>query len=345
MASVPSKLWRPPELTWSEPPPLSLMPITVALAGDTMLGRGVAERLQSEPPESLVAPEVVAAIQEADLFVLNLECCISDRGRRWPRPGKPFFFRAPPAAVRLLTHLGVDCVTLANNHVLDFGEEALLDTLALLDDAGIAHVGAGVDFDLATCPALLEADGVRLAVIGIGDHPEDFAATCDRPGIAYHDLHSGMPEWMVRMIGSFRSTGAAVLVTPHWGPNMATSPLAHVRKAASDFVDAGATFVTGHSAHVFQGIEGRILFDLGDFIDDYAVDPILRNDLGLLFLVTLDEQGPIRLEAVPLKLDYCYTRPADGEDARWIRERFTIACAEFETDVAQDDGRIVVAWR
>jgi hypothetical protein len=84
---------------------------------------------------------------------------------------------------------------------------------------------------------------------------------------------------------------------------------------------------------------------MGDFLDDYAVDPVLRNDLGLLFLVTLDGGGPSRLEAVPLKLDYCYTRLADGEDARWIRGRFRSACAEFGTEVAEENGRLVVTWR
>jgi poly-gamma-glutamate capsule biosynthesis protein CapA/YwtB (metallophosphatase superfamily) len=101
------------------------MTVTVALAGDTMLGRGVARALATTPPEALVAPEVRAAIGQADLVVLNLECCISDRGRPWDAPGKPFFFRAPLRAVELLALLGTNCVTLANNHALDYGLEAL----------------------------------------------------------------------------------------------------------------------------------------------------------------------------------------------------------------------------
>ena len=120
-------------------PEVGGLTVKVALAGDTMLGRSVAERLREEPPSSLFAPEVVEAVREADLFVLNLECCISSRGERWPDPFKPFFFRAPPAAVEVLALLGVDCVTLANNHVLDYGTEALLDTIEHLRAAGIAR--------------------------------------------------------------------------------------------------------------------------------------------------------------------------------------------------------------
>jgi poly-gamma-glutamate capsule biosynthesis protein CapA/YwtB (metallophosphatase superfamily) len=112
--------------------------IKLALAGDTMLGRGVADRLATSSPESLFAPEIVEIASEADLFVLNLECCISERGTRWAAPGKAFFFRAPPSAAEALAVLGVDCVSLANNHALDFGEEALQDTLGHLARVGIA---------------------------------------------------------------------------------------------------------------------------------------------------------------------------------------------------------------
>jgi hypothetical protein len=110
-----------------------------------MLRRKVAERLARVPPAALFADGVVAAAQKADLFVLNLECAISDRGERWPDPFKPFFFRAPPIAVEVLRYLGVDCVTLANNHALDFGPVALMDTRRQLASAGIESVDAGVD--------------------------------------------------------------------------------------------------------------------------------------------------------------------------------------------------------
>src|SRR5918992_477420 len=137
----------------------------LALAGDTMLGRGVAAALESRAPETLVAPEVIAVAREADLFVLNLECCLSEGGEPWPDPAKPFFFRAPPHATELLAHLGVDCVTLANNHALDFCQTALLDTLDHLGAARIACVGAGADVAEARAPAVLEARGFRLAVV------------------------------------------------------------------------------------------------------------------------------------------------------------------------------------
>jgi poly-gamma-glutamate capsule biosynthesis protein CapA/YwtB (metallophosphatase superfamily) len=317
--------------------------VKLALAGDTMLGRSVAGRLATAPPHSLVAREVVEVAREADLFVLNLECCISDGGSPWPRPGKPFFFRAPPVAVETLVHLGVSCVTLANNHALDFGEAALVDTFGHLGSAGIAFVGAGADVARARAPAILEAGGFRLGVVGLTDHPEDFSAGPDKPGAAYADLEEGVPGWVFEAIDGVEAD--AVLVTPHWGPNMVAHPVPHVRAAAGALVAAGATLVAGHSAHVFHGVQGRVLFDLGDFLDDYAVDPLLRNDLGLLFLVSVDERGPVRLEAVPLRLEFCHTRLATGDDAAWIGRRFREACDPFGTEVREEGGRLVVSWR
>jgi poly-gamma-glutamate synthesis protein (capsule biosynthesis protein) len=319
------------------------MTVTLALAGDTMLGRSVARTLATTPPEALVAPEVRAAMGQADLVVLNLECCISERGRRWEAPGKPFFFRAPPRAVELLALLGTDCVTLANNHALDYGVDALADTLDHLAAAGIATVGAGADLEQARRPAVLAAGGLRVAVLGVTDHPADFAAGPDRSGVAFADLSRTVPDWLLQTV---RAADADVLlVTAHWGPNMTTAPVRHVRRAAGALVEAGATLVAGHSAHVPHGVAGRVLYDLGDFLDDYLVDPRLRNDLGLLFLVTLDAAGPLRLEALPLKLEYCHTRLATGEDADWMRRRFRSACAALDTSVAGAAGRLIISWR
>jgi poly-gamma-glutamate capsule biosynthesis protein CapA/YwtB (metallophosphatase superfamily) len=298
--------------------------ITLALAGDTMLGRGVANAIAAGEP--LFDADVIALAAEADLFLLNLECCISERGERWPAPGKPFFFRAPPQAAELLAGWGVDCVTLANNHALDYGRDALLDTLAHLDAAGVAHVGAGADAEQARRPRAL-AHG--LTVVAATDHPAGFAAGPDRPGVAYADLARGVPAWL-------SAPGALALV--HWGPNMTPAPVRHVRRAADALRAAGARLVAGHSAHVPHGGADRVLYDLGDFVDDYAVDRRLRNDLGLLFLVTLGDER-IEAQAVPLALDFCHTRLATGADARLVAERFARGCADLGADAYVAHGR------
>jgi poly-gamma-glutamate synthesis protein (capsule biosynthesis protein) len=315
------------------------MAATLALAGDTMLGRGVAEKLLTDPGAPMVAPEVAAHIASADAFVVNLECCISDRGARFPDPAKPFFFRAPPIAAGRLAELGVDAVTLANNHALDYGAEALLDTLVHLEGAGIAAAGAGPREEVARAARLVPCGGLTVRLHSFSDHPAAFAASADRPGIAFANLRSGLPGWLEQSLHSGPAADV-VLAMPHWGPNMVAEPVQHVRRAAAALLGAGATLIAGHSAHVFQGVARGVLFDLGDFLDDYAVDRVLRNDLGLLWLVELDAYGPRRIRALPLALDYCFTRLASAPESEWILGRLGQLCAPFGTEVALHEGMI-----
>jgi poly-gamma-glutamate capsule biosynthesis protein CapA/YwtB (metallophosphatase superfamily) len=322
--------------------------VTLALAGDTMLGRLVAAAFEQVEPHAFVDPAIVAALHAADLRILNLECCISRRGHRWPAPGKPFFFRAPPAAVGLLELLGIDLVTLANNHALDFGRTALADTLEHLDGAAIRHVGAGRDLVAARQPVDLLAAGLRMTVLGVTDHPEDFAAGVRRSGVAYADLRDEVPGWLTRAVEAAADRADVVVVTPHWGPNMIAAPTAHVRRAATALLAAGTTLVAGHSAHVFHGVAWparpgpAVLYDLGDFLDDYAVHPWLRNDLGLLWFVTVRADGVERVEALPLRLRLARTEVASGEDRAWIAARLREACEQLGTAVHDDGDRLVV---
>lgn len=317
------------------------MTVTLALAGDTMLGRGVAQRLRHDPRAPLLHSALVELAGSADLFVANLECCVSERGAPIPELGKPFFFRAPPIAAERLAALGVDCVTLANNHVLDFGEDALLDTLTHLSAAGIATVGAGEDLRRARRSHAFSLAGERLRVVAAADHPRSYAADADRPGIAFADLEREPPAWLLEAARPV--AGELVLVTLHWGPNMTAAPVGHVRRAAGALVTAGATLVAGHSAHVPHGVSGRVLFDLGDFLDDYATHPRLRNDLSLLWLVTLDASGPRSVEGWPVYLEYGYTRPAtDAETAR-LASLLRPRCAATGSDFDLLGGRFVFA--
>jgi poly-gamma-glutamate synthesis protein (capsule biosynthesis protein) len=318
---------------------------TLALVGDVMLGRLVAERLRREPTAALLDDQVIEVLRSADITLANLECCISDRGRRWPDPRKQFFFRAPPVAAEQLARWGVDAVTLANNHALDYGADALVDTLRHLADAGVATVGAGATVSAARRPLRLAAGAVSVGVVACSDHPADYAATAGRPGIAYVDLRGHDTAWVGDVVATL--VVDVTVVTPHWGPNMVPAPLRPIRAAALRLAEAGATLVAGHSVHVFHGVARvsgcPVLYDLGDFLDDYAVDPLLRNDLGLLWTVVFDDATPVRVEALPITLDHCATRHAAPPEARQIADRLRRACAELGTEVRQEGGRLVVA--
>ncbi len=304
---------------------------TIALLGDVMLGRAVGERLAGTP-ESAWSDELVELTLSCDLVVANLECCLSERGRPTSLiAGKPFFFRGPPQMVRSLEALGDVAVGLANNHALDYGAEALFDTLEILDAADIPVAGAAGD-EAGACRGIV-ADGVGL--LAVSDHPVEFAASDGRPGIAHADLGRGVPDWIAAELTRLRGECELVIAFPHWGPNMTTEPAPWQRQVAAELQELGADLVAGHSAHVFHGVgwgeRGPLLYDLGDALDDYAVDAERRNDLGLLALWR-PASAP-ELELVGLELNYCRTELARGDEADWVAARLARACGDLGTAV------------
>jgi poly-gamma-glutamate synthesis protein (capsule biosynthesis protein) len=320
----------------------------IGLLGDVMLGRGVAVELANRDPRDLWAPELRELGRSLDLVVCNLECCVSARGRPTERiRGKPFFFRAPPRAIEALRAIGVAAVGLANNHALDFETEALEDTLYLLPAAGIALAGAGRSEEEARRGVVVEAAGTRIGLLAVSDHPREFAAGPAEPGIAYGDLERGVPEWLRDRIGALRAECDLLIAFPHWGWNMTVEPKPWQRRLAAELQDGGADLVAGHSAHVFHGAgwteRGPVLYDLGDALDDYARDTKLRNDLGLLAIWTPGEHGG-EVELVGLRLDYCRTALADGDDAAWIATRLAGACERLGTAVEPASDKLA-GWR
>jgi poly-gamma-glutamate synthesis protein (capsule biosynthesis protein) len=163
--------------------------------------------------------------------------------------------------------------------------------------------------------------------------------------VAWAELQAGVPWWLKERLTTAVAGGGPVLVSPHWGPNMTTEPPPHVRSSARALVRDGASLVAGHSAHVFHGAAPPVLFDLGDFLDDYAVDRRLRNDLGLLWLVTFEGPHLVAVEAVPLRLRFAHTDLAVGDDAVWVRSRLRQACAALGTEVSDGDRGLVLASR
>ena len=306
----------------------------IALLGDVMLGRGVAEGLLSTPPEELWATDLRELLLSCDAVICNLECCISERGSRTERiPGKPYFFRAPAAAVESLRAIGVTAGGLANNHALDFGPVALLDTIEHLEAAGIEVVGAGPDVARARAGISVDAAGRRLGIVAVTDHPAEYAAGNGSAGVAYAALRGGAPRWLLDELCTMRRQADLTLVSLHWGPNKTVRPARWQRKLADELLDAGADAIVGHSSHVFHGIAagaaGPAIYDLGDALDDYAVDARLRNDLGICAIWRPGSTPSVEL--IGLRLRFARTEIARAEDAEWIASRLERACNKLGT--------------
>ncbi|MET0961424.1 MAG: CapA family protein [Noviherbaspirillum sp.] len=287
----------------------------ILFGGDVMLGRMVKEVILRHGPGYPLRP-VAHILRSADLSIVNLECAITSCDEQWPGAPKAFYFGAPPAAVASLLDAGVDLVSLANNHVLDYGVDGLRETLALLRQHGIRAAGAGLDSAAAAKPCILHRGELALGMAAFCDHQADFAAGASRPGIAYIDLEDA-PAALTRLRAALAPLQQAAVDWPvlslHWGPNLLMRPSAGFRRIAHAAIDMGWKIIFGHSAHVFQGIEVYrgcpILYAAGDLVDDYYVYPEWRNDLQLMFELVLTRAALRRIVLHPVRIHDCQARP------------------------------------
>ncbi len=318
--------------------------LTLAIAGDVMLGRlvndAIARRRAAYP-----WGDVLPALRRADLFLVNLECALTAHTERWRDRGeKAFYFRADPSVVETLKAGRVDFASLANNHAGDYGNDGMLETVRVLDGAGIAHAGAGANRAAARAPAVLASNGWRVSVVAYADHPSEWAATRAAPGISYTRI-TLRPEGFSDVesaVASARRDADVLIFSIHWGPNMRVRPSPAFREFARRVIDAGADIFWGHSAHVVQGIEfwheRLILYDTGDLIDDYAVDAELRNDLSALFFVRIGRTGMERVELLPVQIADMQVNVARGGERELFVRRLASLCGEMATDLVSAAG-------
>lgn len=313
--------------------------LKLLFVGDVMLGRGVNAVLRDEGADYPWG-NTLSIFRGADLRIANLECTISDRGSPWPE--KEFCFRSDESNIGVLKAAGIEAVSLANNHSLDFGIDALSDTLAILDHAGIAHAGAGPNLAAAFTPAVFTAAGVRIALVSFTDNEPNWEAGEDRPGVAYVPVDFG-EDRAARLFNTIRDAQRAaeiVIVAAHWGPNWGYLPPPPHIPFAHRMIDVGADVVFGHSGHVFRGIEiygdRPIMYCAGNFIDDYAVDEDERNDESFIFVVERDAEKIRRLHLYPTVITDCQARMAEHPYAERIAMKMARLCSKLGTSAQWD---------
>ena len=311
------------------------------LVGDVMLGRLVNAVLQHMPP-SFPWGDTLPRFLGADWRACNLECVISDR-RPAVLPAKAFHFRSNARNVAVLQAAHIDAVSIANNHVLDFGPAAMLDMLDILDQAGIAHAGAGRDLEEARRPAVkTAADGTRIGFVACTDNEPAWEAGENRPGV-FHIEADLCDERAIALLGIIRDRRPHVdcfIASLHWGPNWGYEPPSGHRPLARALIDAGADVVLGHSCHVFRGIEiyreRPIIYCAGDFITDYAVDPIERNDQSFIYTVGLEGGRPRRISLEPTMIEGFRARLARSDEAGGILDKMSSLCTLFGTPMRRE---------
>jgi poly-gamma-glutamate synthesis protein (capsule biosynthesis protein) len=314
--------------------------IRIGFMGDTMIGRTVNELLASKPTHYIWG-DMLNNLLATDLNIANLETTLTTHDKAVP---KVFNFKSDPKNVTALTAANITLVSLANNHSLDFGVEGLQETIKTLDSANIMHVGAGKNLDAAMKGAIIEKNGIKIGVLGFTDNEPTWAAGPNKPGINY--VHVGNIAPIKQAIALIRNDVDLLILSIHWGPNMRQRPTQEFIDFAHQMIDAGIDIIHGHSAHIFQGIEiyknKLIMYDTGDFIDDYAIDPLLRNDQSFLFLVDVTKGGIKKLTLIPVLIDTMQVNRATGTVAEEIMRKMQELSAEFGSQLQRENDALIV---
>ena len=240
--------------------------VTLLFAGDLFLTDILQEKYDRNGISAAAAPELLDVTRGADIFMLNQEFPFGTTGEAVE--DKEYTFRVDPKYVSVLPELGADIVTLANNHMLDFGREPLRETLSALDGAGILHVGAGLNLAEASSLKTIEAGGWTIGFLGATRVIPEHSWTASRSNSGLFTTYD--PTKLLEEIQAAKETCDYVVVYVHWGVERNTEPEDYQKTLARQYIDAGADAVIGAHPHVLQGIEyyhGKpIFYSLGNFI-------------------------------------------------------------------------------
>ncbi len=283
----------------------------------------------------ILSEEVVQYMNQVDLMVVNNEFCFSTRGT--PLPKKTYTFRANPKHVSVYQEMGVDLVTLANNHVYDYGKDAFLDTLKTLEDASLPYIGAGRNITDAKEPYYFIINGYKIAFVN-ATRAEKFIltpeATKTTPGV----FRAYDPKPFAQLIQETKEKSDYVIALIHWGKEDSHA-LEEVQKETGKlYIDSGADLVVGTHAHELQGVEfykGKLIaYNLGDFIFNSQT-----KNTGLLTW-TLTNQGESTFSFQPALQTGEKTSFVSGKDASKVYQNMTKWSVN---GMFEDDGNIVEA--
>jgi len=353
--------------------------LTLALGGDVMVGRGIDQILPHPCDPGLYESSVTTALDyvelaeaahgpiprpadfaypwgdalealaraAVDVRIVNLETGVTRRGTPWP---KGINYRMSPENLPCLTAAGIHGCALANNHVMDWGEAGLIETVEALARAGLASAGAGRDRAQAEAPAVIDVAGkgrVRLFSFGSDTSgiPPEWAAGEGKPGVnLLPDLSDRTIDRIAAQVNAVKRPGDLAVASIHWGGNWGYDvPPAQRRFAHALIERAGIDLVHGHSSHHPKGIEIHenrpIFYGCGDLLNDYegiGGHDAFRNDLTVIFLASMAPSTGrlIRLELLPMRIKRFRLRRATAQEAQWLCDVFVREGRRFGTRAA-----------
>ena len=321
----------------AEPIPATSPELVVSAVGDIMLD-GSARQVLTETGYDYPYAKVREYFSASRIVFGNLEGPLTDHGT--PEQDKKFVFRSPPEKVAAaLKNAGFNVVSLANNHMLDYGADGLAQTIDTLDAAGIQHAGAGADLMSARRPAIFRIDGMRIALLAYSvTLPDNFYAEEHKAGTAF--AH----EDQVREdVLAARKQADIVLVSFHWGQEGKTELRDYQTRLGHAAIDSGASAVIGHHPHILQGVEhyknGVILYSLGNFtFGSYSMNSPYSVIAQLHF-----HDGRLQdLKFIPINVNnfevQFQPQPLQGDKANAVIDDLHTLSVALNTDVHNDHG-------
>ncbi|WP_099468833.1 CapA family protein [Konateibacter massiliensis] len=295
----------PPEIVEEEPEQTAKLVFT----GDILLTGYLLSQYDNRGITGMVSSEIAEEMTGADLTVVNEEFPFSSRGTAME--DKQFTFRIDPARVNVFQDLGIDLVTLANNHVLDYGREALIDTFETLDNAGIQYVGAGNNKDEAKALKEFELNGKKVGILAASRviPVSDWTAGTSAGVFTTYD-----PTDLIEEIKKADAACDTVIVYVHWGVEKSEYPEDYQRELAKQYIDAGADVIIGAHPHVLQGIEyyeGKpIVYSLGNFIFGNQIPKtvLLKLEIGA------DNNVALQVEACATDASYVLNKASNSQE-------------------------------
>ncbi len=308
---------------------------TLFASGDTMIGRWVHYHVYRNGPEWMLI-DVKELVAGADIAMANLECVVATRGAFFDKgENRPYLYRTRPEMLDILTEVGFDLVVTSNNHAMDYGPDALMEQIELLEAVGIAQVGSGRNLREASSPTYIKVGDIIVAFIGIEDYFDKCAATTSRPGVHHARGSRAILEDVKAPISAARQNADLVVFTPHWGKNWTEKPTGEMGELAHNIIELGVDAILGHSSHHVHGVEvyrdRPIIYDMGTFFFDTVGNGRMRFGAG--FVLEFNRDGFTKVSIHPLKLHASRTVRAKGDDLKHILDLVVRMTAETDPDL------------
>lgn len=297
-----------------EEEPVSQEPISMAFTGDVYLGNYVSSVYDAKGIQAVLSDSLLDTLQAADIAMVNQEFPFSLRGQ--PMENKQYTFRVNPEKISAFKKMGIDLVSLANNHALDYGTDALLDSMQTLTEAGITYVGVGATLEEAKTTRYVECRGKNIAVLSASRviPVTEWGATSSRPGM----FTTYDPAALIEEIKKAKEVADYVVVYVHWGIERKEYPEKYQRVMGKQFIDAGADLVIGSHPHVLQGFEyynnKLIVYSLGNFIFSQTIPQTA------LLSVEVDEQNNAKVKVTGCETVNGKTMELSGEKEKNLYE-------------------------